>query len=1011
MLDLRARRCLLGGVLPATAEDERPTLPDYELLRLIGRGSYGDVWLARGVTGAYRAVKIVWRSRFPDLQPYEREFKGLTEFAAISLEESRQLALLHVGRTPEFFYYVMELADDRERGREIDPVRYSPHTLKDLIAIDRGVPAPDVLRLAVDLAQALAGLHARGLVHRDIKPSNVIFVSGVPKLADIGLVASASAALTFVGTEGYVPPEGPGAPAADVFSLGKVLYELSTGLTRNDYPRLPADLHARPDRKELLELNEVILRACAAHPENRYSDAAALLDDLRLLQAGKSVRRLRAAERRLGRALRLAAVLAVIAAVAGAGAWVERRRANDQLNRRQAAEAERDELAKRSVYAANLAQAQRAIEKHDYGRARRLIAAAGPAELRGFEWHALRQAAAGSPSEILRATGAAIVRITISPDETLIAVHDESRAVTVLEAATGREVRHLTGVQRLAGFSADGEWLVGTAQPASKPARWNLATGAAAIAAQSAPALRALGVQGAHLIGVVEARAANATSKARPLAVVVWDFARGEVAQQIPLDESGSEAPWEFFRSAVAAAGDALALASVKGRGSLSQFRLSHVSLSDGGKVRHQMLDGFLPSQLSDPATSPIGEWSATESATGRQLVYDAASTRWLTAKERTVVGTNTAEIAISGPASASSRVRVQTRAADLVLEWPNSPDHRSLWLRGHEGLVTAAAIANDGRWVYSGSQGGELRRWTQLEASAGPASRQCWNSQSGPTGAVFSPGGDLIYVPENGSDLVILRVTDLHAVGSIPGMRRPLVAARDSVWGIDGNARRILRWDRRTQESDVIFEDSDRHIVRACAASNTAWACVVRDDGSMVRLKMTETLPHPQPVAGHFRELRINTLADDGGHCWAVGRANDLSCYELPSGRMVWQTKLPARVPDTRLIARDELAVALENGEIHVYSAFQGGLLRRLPAGSSAAQALALSPDNARLFAAGSDGALHVLAPGWASHLASFSSDRDEPLHYVTISPDGRTAATLSKNGLLHLFRTSSAR
>src|SRR5882757_4935417 len=99
-----------------------PTIPDYDLMRPIGRGSYGDVWLARGVTGLWRAIKVVWRERFSDAEPFEREFRGLKEFAEISLGESIQLALLHVGRNDAagFFYYVMELADDAGGVRPID---------------------------------------------------------------------------------------------------------------------------------------------------------------------------------------------------------------------------------------------------------------------------------------------------------------------------------------------------------------------------------------------------------------------------------------------------------------------------------------------------------------------------------------------------------------------------------------------------------------------------------------------------------------------------------------------------------------------------------------------------------------------------------------------------------------------------------------------------------------------------------------------------------------------------
>ncbi|MBL9186934.1 MAG: protein kinase [Opitutaceae bacterium] len=302
----------------------KPSIPDYDLLRLIGRGSYGDVWLARGVTGIYRAVKVVWRDRFDDEQPFEREFKGLKEFAAISLSEAHQLALLHIGRSPDgaFFYYVMELADDAATDRLIDPARYVPLTLKEVRARRGRLPAAECVAHGVALARGLAGLHAHGLVHRDIKPSNIVVVEGHAKLADIGLVASVSEASTYVGTAGFVPPEGPGAPSADVFALGKVLYELSTGLDRNDFPRLPAGLRDIADGRELLELNEILLRACDPSPAGRYADGAVLFADMQLLQAGRSLRR----RRTVGRILRAAALVAVTMGLAAGGAWFSQTR-------------------------------------------------------------------------------------------------------------------------------------------------------------------------------------------------------------------------------------------------------------------------------------------------------------------------------------------------------------------------------------------------------------------------------------------------------------------------------------------------------------------------------------------------------------------------------------------------------------------------------------------------------------------------------------------------------------
>src|SRR6266540_333203 len=91
-----------------------PRIPDHELLRCIGRGSYGEVWLARNALGAYRAVKIVLRRTFEHDRPFEREFGGIQKFEPISRSHEGLVDLLQVGRNDQegYFYYVMELADD-----------------------------------------------------------------------------------------------------------------------------------------------------------------------------------------------------------------------------------------------------------------------------------------------------------------------------------------------------------------------------------------------------------------------------------------------------------------------------------------------------------------------------------------------------------------------------------------------------------------------------------------------------------------------------------------------------------------------------------------------------------------------------------------------------------------------------------------------------------------------------------------------------------------------------------
>jgi type 1 glutamine amidotransferase len=265
---------------------------DYELLRLIGRGSYGEVWLARDRTGTFRAVKVVFRESFDHDRPYEREYEGIRKFEPVSRSYDSQVQILHVGRQDEHgrFYYIMELADDQHPGRPFDPKTYAPRTIKSELKKRGRYAVEDCLRIGAALTSALENLHQHGLIHRDIKPANIIFVHDAPKLADIGLVTDRDLSVSYVGTEGYIPPEGPSSAQADIYSLGKVLYEMSTGRDRMDFPELPTDLDDQADREALLELNAVIARACARSPKDRYRSARHMFEDLACLQRGESVR-------------------------------------------------------------------------------------------------------------------------------------------------------------------------------------------------------------------------------------------------------------------------------------------------------------------------------------------------------------------------------------------------------------------------------------------------------------------------------------------------------------------------------------------------------------------------------------------------------------------------------------------------------------------------------------------------------------------------------------------------
>ena len=262
---------------PAGAAVGAPSIPDFELLRCIGRGAYGEVWLARDLLGGFRAVKILRRVAFDDDGPYEREFRGLQKFAPLSREHPGLVQVLHVGlnRPGGFFYYVMEAGDDEHSAQRIDPDHYAPRNLGRDLRLRGRWSAPRTAQLGLALCDALEFLHGRGLIHRDIKPTNVIFVAGHPKLADVGLVtdiASRTEGVTQVGTEGFIPPEGAGAQPGDVFALGKLLQETLDGIPGEGSEATTA-------------LKEIIGRAHAQDLAERFPSARALSDALRAWQA------------------------------------------------------------------------------------------------------------------------------------------------------------------------------------------------------------------------------------------------------------------------------------------------------------------------------------------------------------------------------------------------------------------------------------------------------------------------------------------------------------------------------------------------------------------------------------------------------------------------------------------------------------------------------------------------------------------------------------------------------
>lgn len=210
----------------------------YRIERLIGRGAFAEVYLARHLRlDVLRAVKVLRR---------DMDGVGSTTYAqyrdAFS-QEARLTAQLdhpHVIRAYDF-------AENTERGELYLVMEYAPGgSLKDLLAKQGPLAVEQVVRLAQDLCDGLIAIHEQlGVVHRDIKPSNILFDElGNAKIGDLGLAQvpgghshrslAGSNAPTHPGTPEYMSPEqgstvGYLLPSSDIFSLGCVLFEALTG--------------------------------------------------------------------------------------------------------------------------------------------------------------------------------------------------------------------------------------------------------------------------------------------------------------------------------------------------------------------------------------------------------------------------------------------------------------------------------------------------------------------------------------------------------------------------------------------------------------------------------------------------------------------------------------------------------------------------------------------------------------------------------------------------------------
>ncbi len=263
-----------------------PSIQNFHLIRQIGEGGFGEVWLAETITGKPRAVKWVRRERFhsPGLSPtgvealFRMEFAGVRHFEDLAATTPELISILHVGKAEDdnAYYYIMPLADNAlpvSDGKDIAE-NYQALTLQRWLELNGPMAWQDAISLLATIARGAAALHRAGLQHGDISSSNVLWVDGSPVLGDPGLT-SLDGHKTGGGSPGFSDPAGQSGKTSDLFSLGRLFYHALSGKhPAESFPILPADRMAGVPAGRLADLLD---RCCDPDPAARFQDADELL--------------------------------------------------------------------------------------------------------------------------------------------------------------------------------------------------------------------------------------------------------------------------------------------------------------------------------------------------------------------------------------------------------------------------------------------------------------------------------------------------------------------------------------------------------------------------------------------------------------------------------------------------------------------------------------------------------------------------------------------------------------
>ena len=311
------------------------TVSKFRLIRKIGEGGFGAVWVAKSTQD--NSIVALKEILSPNMSGHER--KALERYAKLSnCSESEGPApidgiipILEVFTENGKTYYTMPLCDGADKSKSPTDSDWEPLTLDALIenrrTQEKWFSAKEVADIIIPIFTAAAKLNDEGFIHRDIKPANILFFNGKPCLADIGLLAEDRLSVSSAGTPDFTAPNWYVNGNPDMWGCAATLFKLLTGnppdlLGRGAYLWQPCGKEnmSFADVQIWRNMNNAINRATAEKPKDRYLRFYDFIADVRTASEGGKIAQLQVATNSGGKKIKIFAAVA-LAAVAGALAY------------------------------------------------------------------------------------------------------------------------------------------------------------------------------------------------------------------------------------------------------------------------------------------------------------------------------------------------------------------------------------------------------------------------------------------------------------------------------------------------------------------------------------------------------------------------------------------------------------------------------------------------------------------------------------------------------------------